>query len=486
MATIVIKYKSIIGSSYKLSPSLHRKSISPNTKTLKVSDFLYKKLGREDLGVEVGSLNYVKNSDCYFIRTKALQEQSFLPEISPESVVSIHPKSFVNRDLKKDDIIISKDSNIGEVVILDKDYPNYMLSGALYRLPIVNRKYYLLAFLKHNFFRNQLDILVPKGATIRHAGTRFLDCNIPLPTNNLSEVVEYVETLMKLIISTEKAIKDRFSLIDSIITKEIKENQKKVKYDFEQPFFKELLERKRLDTGTYSETFKTIDFLIKNYKYGHFFIKPTKLKSGNTPIIRHIGTQPFLKYRWVTPTNCSDIGYLSIHERINMLNGNNNLNQNAMLLVNRTSRGGKGEYVGIATYYDLDIYGKGHHNQGIYRVFNYNDEDLIFMTCFMNSHLMRKYCSNMCVGSKMKELKASQFLTIPFPCFQETVKYQIISLYNNPIVDFSKVPLNEILSHFENAGLLQLEFLLRSLKDKLNNTLELIINDENVVIEECI
>lgn len=30
-------------------------------------------------------------------------------------------------NLKEGDIIISKDSNIGEIVILDKDYPNYML-----------------------------------------------------------------------------------------------------------------------------------------------------------------------------------------------------------------------------------------------------------------------------------------------------------------------------------------------------------------------
>lgn len=35
------------------------------------------------------------------------------------------------------------------------------------------------------------------------------------------------------------------------------------------------------------------------------------------------------------------------------------------MLINRTSRGGKGEYVGIGTFYDYDAYGDGHHNQGI-------------------------------------------------------------------------------------------------------------------------
>jgi hypothetical protein len=148
----------------------------------------------------------------------------------------------------------------------------------------------------------------------------------------------------------------------------------------------------------------------------------------------------------------------------------NNLNQNAMLLVNRTSRGGRGEYVGIAAYYDIDIYGIGHHNQDIYRVFNYPDNDLIFMSCFMNTDIMRKYCSFMCVGSKMKELKAGQFLSIPFPKFNEGIKFKIVSLYNNE-------------SKSENImGLIQLEILLRNLKTKLNTTLDKIVNGEKVTL----
>ena len=80
--------------------------------------------------------------------------------------------------LKKGDLIISKDSNIGEIIILDKDYPDIMLSGALYKLPVKEEfKYYLLAFVKHDIFREQLDFMVPSGATIRHAKTMFLGVN---------------------------------------------------------------------------------------------------------------------------------------------------------------------------------------------------------------------------------------------------------------------------------------------------------------------
>jgi len=483
MGSVIAKYKSTTESNFKLSPSLHRKSISANSNTKLVAEFLSRGLERRDLGKEVGSLNYVKNSNYYFIRTKALQSNTYLPEISNESVVNIHPKSFLQYNLKENDILISKDSNIGEVIILDRDYPNYMPAGALYRLPINKNKYYLLAFLKNYFFRNQLDILVPKGATIRHAGTRFLNCKIPIPNNNTQNVINYVESFMRLIIDLEKAIKIKFSTIENLIVDELyQSNPKSTKFAFNQPNILELINYTRLDTGIYSKDFKEIDHIIKNYKNGYHLIDSKKLKSGKTPIIRHIGNDPTLKYRWVTPTNCSDIGYLNIDERINMLE-TNNLSQNSMLLVNRTSRGGKGEYVGIAAYYDISVYGPGQYNQGIYRVFNYSDEELIFKTCFMNTNIMRKYCSYMCVGSKMKEMKANQFLTIPFPNFDENKIDEIRNLYNAP---FSYKNPEEALKNSKiyiiQAGLMQLEQTLRDSQQKLNDILSLIIDDLEVDI----
>ena len=489
MKPIITKYRSTIGSNFKLSPSLHKKSVAPNSNTKSVSDFLYKELDRTDLGVEVGSINYVSGSNYFFVRTKALQDHTYLPQISPESVVSIHPTSFKNYNLQENDVILSKDSNIGEVVILDKDYPNYMLSGALYKLPIVEEsKYYLLAFLKHSFFRDQLDEMVPKGATIRHAGTKFLVCKVPIPNKNEQEIITFVETMMKLVIKVEKEINAKFDFINHTIIAELKGNQKKESvFNFCQPAFSEIVSNKRLDTGIYSETFANIDFLIRNYAKGFYYIDETKLKSGNTPELRHIGADQNLKFRWVTPTNCSDIGYLLFDERISMLAGNN-LNQNAMLLVNRTSKGGKGEYVGIATYYDIDIYGKGHHNQGIYRVFDYTDEELIFMTCFMNTTIMRKYCSCMCVGSKMKELRANQFLLIPFPDFTEEIKQKIVQAYNNSN-DLSKEQKSIFANpnkYLNTAGIVQLERLLRKLQLKLNDTLDKIVNDEEVFIDYTI
>jgi len=201
-----ISYNDIVECGFSLSSSRHKKFEIANQNCKLVKEFLTRALSRKDLGVEVGSANYIEQSSHYFLRTKALQDHSYLPEITPETALPIMPSSFVKMNLKAGDLIISKDSNIGEIVILDKDYPNVMLSGALYKLPVNQYKYYLLAMMKHGIFRDQLDFIVPKGATIRHAKTLFLDCKIPMPNENSENVIQFVENLTQAIINLHPSL----------------------------------------------------------------------------------------------------------------------------------------------------------------------------------------------------------------------------------------------------------------------------------------
>lgn len=481
-----ISYSHLVEKNYTFSPSQYMNFIMPNENFLYVRDFLSRPLQRKDLGVEVGSLNYIRKSPFYFLRTKALQQHSFLPEITNETALPIMPNCFVKMNLKKGDLIISKDSNIGEIVILDKDYPNFMLSGALYRLPVIDKKYYLLAFIKHNIFREQLDFMVPKGSTIRHAKTMFLDCKIPMPNQNTENTIKFVELLTQAIINKEQLIKERHENIFQKIEHELLSNQKPNKFKFELPTINEINETSRLDTGIYTEQFKKINFLVKNYKNGYFNINPNKIKSGSTPEVRFIGNFKTLKYRWVTPTHCSDYGTLE-EERIN-LQGNNNINEDCILLINRTSKGGIGEYVGIAGYYDFNDFGKGHHNQGMYRVFNYEKHKLIFMLCFLNCSLMRTYCAGLSIGSKMKELKMEHFLQIPFPNLPENKQKEIASLYHNPDSNYQAgtFTLDNFLEQDnafnETAGIYELDKTAKQLKEILNKTIDDIANDKEVKI----
>lgn len=230
-----ISSKELQSKDFSFSSAQYKRVLIPNTNCIFVHDFLSRKLNNTDLGSEVGSVNYIDWSTKFFFTTKGLQEHSFLPCINSESVSPVNPKVFINHNLKEGDIVISKDSNIGEIIILDKDYPDWMLSGALYKLPVRKWKYYLLAFIKNACFREQLDLLVPKGATIRHAKTTFLNCNVPLPKKNHEQVIGYVEELTKALINKEKEIKNKHYQIHERIKIELESNQKSKKFQYELP-----------------------------------------------------------------------------------------------------------------------------------------------------------------------------------------------------------------------------------------------------------
>lgn len=476
MKSIITTFKSIKGNNSLLSSSLHKQVDVANENLVPLESLLRRKLSREDLGKEIGSINYVDGSNMFFTKTKALQSYSFLPVLNSESTESIVPQAFINHNLKAGDVILSKDSNIGETIILDEDYPNYMLSGALYKLPLdESNKYYVLAFIKHHYFREQLNRMVPKGATLRHAGTKFLKCLIPFPITNKELIVNHISSITKRIIDIEIEIKKRRKAINDLIEEEIVGNQLIDKtYKFAYATYRDLTIGKRLDTGIYSNTFQRISFMLNNYKYGVFNVSSGKLKSGSTPKIREISEYKDNGLRWITPTNCSDYGYIQNHEQI-ATPTKNNIGEDAVLLINRTSRGGKGEYVGIGAFYDYKTYGAGHHNQGIYRIIGYSKAELVFITCFMNTSIMRMYCAALSAGSKMKEIKSEQFLSVPIPIFPHDQLQKVYDLFYTEGFDCN---IENILTlNLEQIGLFHLSIAKDLLNRYLNSVLDLITNN---------
>lgn len=99
-----------------------------------------RELTRSDLGNEVGSENYVSSSSYSFIKTKALQQESYLLDKSSDAFQYITPQSFVDMKLKEGDVIISKDSNVGEIVILEKtiQIPCYVVDYIVYQSANIN------------------------------------------------------------------------------------------------------------------------------------------------------------------------------------------------------------------------------------------------------------------------------------------------------------------------------------------------------------
>ena len=478
---------------FSLSAPQYKTLLIKNKNTLFVRDFLERYLTRSDLGNEVGALNYIGKSSKYFLRTKALQSYSFLPEINSETTRPIFPKVFQQMNLKEGDLIISKDSNIGEIVILDKDYPNHMLQSALYRLPVKKAtKYYLLAFIKHPIFREQLDFIVPSGATIRHAKTLFLDCRIPIPNTNKDKVMQYVSLLTQAIINKEKIIRNRHENIFSNIKTELLENKKNKKFSFKYPTINEIDKIGRFDTSLYSKEFKKWNFIVKNYKYGSVdlisrgfdWTRGTSLEKNF--IKTRIDSSKYIKgfYELVLPTNISKFGYVEKQQYIGTPTQLKTISQGDIIF------GGEGFGKG-RTYVVIDESQDVATNYHGIRIINTNKNltESIFIRCFLAFWREKGMIDYVGVGGSGGHCAPSYFHLIETPKFKDEKQKEIAILYHNPKADYKKVKQSTLDNFLEldqefnlNAGIYELDKTAKRLKVRLDEVIDKIANDESIEI----
>lgn len=483
-------YKEILNLKYNLAPSQLTILDIPNKNTKLVKDLLDRKLKFSDNGMEIGSINYISKSSHFFIRAKALQADYFLPFLDQETAITIRPQVFKNFNLKEGDVIISKDSNIGEAVVLEKDYPNHTISGALYKLPITKNKLYLFAFIKHDYFRKQLDLLVPKGSTIRHAKTLFLDCKILFPNQkNANDVVAYVERLTQAIINKEKEIKRKNQMIFDLIEKELLENQKGNEFKYEYLTFNELLFNLRMDSGYYCFDYKQKQFLISNYKNGTKSIDKWKftIKRGQNLQISQIGESIYSDkpkekfYTLIRPTNFSEFGTV---ERFEYLGNPNEL---SLLETGDIVFSAEGT-IGKCVLFDAP---KGKWITNIHGIVlnkeDHNIQESSFVTCFLRFLRYWGILDYISVGGQGGSLAKKYWKDILIPEFNKQKQQEIAGLYHNPIHCIYDLNSGNYLikdqGWNEKAGIIELDKSIKLIRKYLNDVLDKIINNEKVAID---
>ena len=474
---------------FSLSSVQYQRVIIPNPTCISVRDFLSHALSRTDLGSEVGSINYIDWSTKFFFTTKGLQEHSLVPDIHKESVTPIKPRAFINHNLSEGDLIISKDSNIGEIIILDRDYPDWMLSGALYKLPVKKWKYYLLAFIKNACFREQLDLLVPKGATIRHAKSMFLDCKVPLPNQNKEQVIMYVEELTKALINKEKEIKAKHKKILSTIDSELKENQKNTKFNFEFPSINDLKVNNRIDAGFFCEEHKELTFKTLNYKGGYSTLDKQGLKliPGPSLEIKLLGTRidsdiplPGF-YRLITPKQISNYGIAIYYEYIGTPRKINPIQYGDILF----GESGTGRTM---VYLDKGINTINNAHAHILRPIQ--DECTLEKAITVRS-ILQYYkeigiTDFLTVGGSGGHLSPSYFDRVFIPEFPVPIQKRISNLYHNPNATIPIPTLRienfvELDNMFnEVAGITELNFTAQKIKARLDEVIDQIVKNEQV------
>lgn len=476
---------------FSLSATQYKTFCVKNKNLVNVKALLDRALKREDLGTEVGSEKYVDFSKYIFIKTKALQEESYLISEVNDATEYISPLAFEDMKLKKGDIIMSKDSNVGEIIILDKDYPNAMLCGGLYRLPITKNKYYFLAFAKSQLFRQQIDFLVPRGSTIRHGKTKFLECNIPMPNKNKINTVKYVETLMKAIINKECEIRRKHNLILEEIDKELENNQKESQYTYSMPLISDLLKFDRMDSSLYSFDFQKKERKISNYKYGTSSITDLGFKfvRGNNLAVSVIGKSIYSDeyhngfYTLLLPKNISKYGTIN---RIEYLGNNSKLleiEKGAIIFGAEGNEKGRSYVVidkhnrMITNFHGLTLYHK-----------DFDVNKSVFVKIFLDYLRSKGMIDAYATGGNGGSLSIKYWSIIPFPNIPDSEKKKIVNLYYVNKISYSSkhCKLEDFLKYDDefnkNAGIYEIDLSLKYLQKLLNDAIEKISNDEEVEI----
>lgn len=482
----------IINKEYTLSATQYKSFLCKNKNIKSVSEFLDRDLQRKDLGSEVGSESYVESSPFFFIKTKALQPESYLLDITKESIQNITPKNYIEMDLKQGDLLISKDSNVGEIVILDKDYPNTMICGGIYQLPITKNKYYLLAFIKSDVFRQQIDFLVPRGSTIRHGKTKFLDCMIPMPNKNSEETIQYIELLIQAIISKEIEIRKKHKQIIDEIQKEMELNQDNREFKYDLPNIFEIMNLDRMDSSLYSEEFRKKEFLISNYKYGVSSIKELgfEITRGQNLQVSNIGKSIQIDtykegyYTLILPKFLSKYGTVYKQEYLGNLNKLKTLKKGDIIFGAEGNEKGRSLAIieeqnnAITNIHGITLNQKQHSlTKGI------------FIKLFLDYYRAHGMIDAYAVGGNGGSLAIKYWDFLKFPNFPDDKEAEIVKLYHNEDVAYSpeRCTLNDFLDYDsafnKEAGIYEIDKTIKYLQEKLNKAIDNIVDDNEVKIE---
>ena len=111
-----VSYEDIAANNYSLSASQYRGFYIQNDNRKKVREFLMRPLSNDDLGEEVGSLNYIERSPKSFLKTKALQPHSYIPVLTSESIECVRPSGCNEIFMQRQRVLAAEDAKDAELM----------------------------------------------------------------------------------------------------------------------------------------------------------------------------------------------------------------------------------------------------------------------------------------------------------------------------------------------------------------------------------
>lgn len=424
------KYSEIKTGETTWSPSMLRCISIPNSNIKRVGDLLL----AFERGVEPGSVHYLRRSNYYFIRTKALQDHSYLLYPKGDAIIPVNPKVFEDPSLADGDILMSKVSNVGACAMVDGNrWRNHMFCGGIVRLNPATDRYYFFAFLKHPLLKTQLLAMSPRGATITHAKALWLDCLIPFPNQqDAKRVVCYVAALMQAIIQKEKAIRERHDAITAAIEEELSANNKGNAFQYVFPRVSEIKESSRLDSGLYCTGFRTFKNRVANYKNGSTCLSKMGVKTRRGPnlAVSVLGKSLYSEeskpgwYQLIRPVNISNYGTLTQREWLGTPKILPLVNEGEIIF------GCEATWRSLVLCEPINHCTTNFHGTILYWP-SAPIHAVIWLRCYLDFLRKMGILRWIAVGGQGGHLSPDYFDYIPIPCFPDDKQAEIARLYHN-------------------------------------------------------
>jgi hypothetical protein len=422
----------VINNKYSLSPRNYKiVSISSSQQAL-LKDFLNESEPFAK-GEEPGSIAYVKKSTIKFLRNSCIDKYNYT-HVS-DKVIYLNPNYKYSNMVNNFDILMCKDANIGDACVFIEEVPtNIVISSGIVKLNFKEEKYkyYCLAFLKDNYFLEQLDSKTPRGATIRHSRDLFLECNLPKIGDEDEWVYSIVENLVKNISFSEIDCYDKIHNIYKLIETELNIP----KSNYENPYIMDIMKENRIDAGIFSKDVHDFFEGVKNYKYKFCNLDDYgfRLKRGpnlqKRDLGRSIQTDRFIQgYNiLIYPSDISDGGYILTSTYIGARRPvwfleNKNILFSAEGTVGKTFVICDDKMRFITNIHGIIIYPKDQ---------NVDTNKSIYLGMFLNYMRHMGILDKLSVGGQGGSFAVSYWHSILIPNFSNDVINALTKMYHNP------------------------------------------------------
>lgn len=470
----------ILPTEVRISEIIANKSLSPNNYkklTIKNSNrhhvaFYMDEIKPYQKGIEPGSSAYVPMSSQVFLRNSCINNVRFSADKS--KYIYLNPKYYDESVVNNGDILFCTDANIGDCCLFISDGESLNFSSGIIKLNFKEEKYkyYVMAFMRDDYFREQLNAKTPKGATIRHSGDSFLECEIPDAPEDW--IYTLTEALIKNIAYAEYVSNSKLKKSETLIYHELMVKE----YTYDNPSIRQLQTKARLDSGVYSDTVFQWKKNIENYKNGFTTLDGFGFKTQRGPSLqvrdlgRSIQTSTYRKgYNiLIYPSDISSSGYI---EKVTYLGAKNPiwfLGEKYILFASEGTIGKMFIVCDDTMHFTTNIHGTMIYPKDMSKNIKYS----IFLGLYLNWLRSNEVLVKLSVGANGGSFAVGYWDNILIPNVDEDFMDKLLPLYNND-VELNPAIFNLELLH--DAGIYQLNSFLIRCKALLSQLCNDIKND---------